>query len=492
MNRMDRRRFLVSSSSAALAAGTFSVPALIAGSPNETVRVAVLGNGNKAREHSGILNRLNAAGEPYKLAAISEVDSVRLEQAQKMFKPEKLYNDPRRVFDDSSIHAVVVATPNHWHCLAGIWAMQAGQHVYVEKPLCLTFWEGQQLFNASRKYNKCVQIGTQMRTDREAHAAVKKFLHEEKALGKILSARISRYAVRRPIGLRAEPLKVQPEVNYNLWLGPAQDLPLYRSGLHYDWHWMWNTGNGETGNWGAHLIDDCRNDVLCNQIKVPKRIFTCGGRLGQKDAGETPNTMFTYFDTGGIPVIFGFSGVEAKAKRGATCPCPGANPGYIVYCEGGTYVKPWGPASAYDKDGKTIRTFSTSDYSLGAYNHLKNFCESVRSNDPSNLNGEIEYGFDSSFWYNSANTSYRLGGTWSREKALAMAKNTGKLGDMIDEMQVFLATQDIAMDETFALSPMLTLDEKTRRFTGENADAANALMDGRPGRGEFMVPGVNL
>jgi hypothetical protein len=488
---MNRRHFLASSAALA-AASIFPAPALIAGSPNEEVRVCVLGNGNKGREHSSILNRLAAAGEPYKLAGICEVDSVRLDQGKKAFNPAKTFTDPRKVFDDPEIDAVVIATPNHWHCLGGIWAMQAGKHVYVEKPLCLSFWEGQQLFNASRKYKKCVQIGTQMRTDREAHAEVKKFLHEEKALGKLLAVRVNRYFVRRPIGLRETPLTVQPEVNYNLWLGPADDLPLYRNQLHYDWHFMWNTGNGETGNWGAHLLDDCRNDIFCNQISIPKRVFSCGGRLGIKDAGETPNTMFTYFDTGSAPVIFGFSGMEDKAKRGATCPCVGPNPGYIAYFEGGTYQKPWGPAAAYDTEGKKIRDFKTSDYGAGAYNHLKNFCDSVRANDPSNLNGEIQVGWDTSFWYNSANVAYRLGGSWSKEKALAMTADTGKLGEMIDDMKKYLATQEIAMDETFALSPMLTLDETTRRFVGENADEANSLMDRRPGRGDFVVPEVKL
>ena len=113
-------------------------------------------------------------------------------------------------------------------------------------------------------------------------------------------------------------------------------------------------------------------------------------------------------------------------------------------------------------------------------------------NDPTNLNGEIQVGWDTSFWYNSANVAYRLSGSWSKEKALAMAQDTGKLGEMIDDMKKYLATQEIALDETFALSPMLTLDETTRRFVGENADAANALMDRRPGRGDFVVPEVTL
>lgn len=493
MKKIHRRRFLAVASASTVAACSFPVPALLASaSPNEEVRTVVLGIGNKGREHASILNRLHDEKKPAKLAGVCEVDSVRLARAVELFKAEKSYSDPRRVFDDPNVDAVTIATPNHWHCLGSIWAMQAGKHVYVEKPLCLTFWEGKQLFNASRKYRKCVQIGTQMRTDPQSHSEVKKFLHEEKALGKILSVRVNRYAVRRPIGIRQTPLQIPQEINYDLWLGPAQDLPLFRNQLHYDWHFMWNTGNGETGNWGAHLLDDCRNDVFQNKVTLPKRVFACGGRLGTKDAGETPNTMFTYFDVDSIPVIFGFSGVENREARGKTCPFSGPDSGYVVYCEGGAFVRPWGAAAAFDNNGKKIRAFNSSDYSKGAYEHMFNFTESVRMDNPANLNGEIQYGFDSSFWYNSANTAWRLSKKWSREKAMAMVENTGKLGEMLDDMKNYLQSQDISLDETFTLSPLLALDPETKRFVGENADDANALMDARPGRGLFSVPEISL
>ncbi len=493
MKKIHRRKFLAVASASTVAACSFPAPALLASaSPNEEIRTVVLGTGNKGREHATILNRLHEEKKPAKLAGVCEVDSTRLARAVEEFKPEKRYSDPRAVFDDKDVDAVTIATPNHWHCLGSIWAMEAGKHVYVEKPLCLTFWEGRQLFNASRKYRKCVQIGSQMRTDRKSHMEVKKFLHEEKALGKILSVRVNRYFVRRPIGLRQEPLSIPPEVNYDLWLGPAKDLPLFRKQLHYDWHFMWNTGNGETGNWGAHLLDDCRNDVFLNKLTLPKRVFACGGRLGVKDAGETPNTMFTYFDSGSVPVIFGFSGVENRNARGKTCPYSGPDSGYVVYGEGGTFVRPWGTSAAFDKDGKKIREFASSEYWKGTYEHILNFIESVQMDDPSNLNGEIQYGFDTSFWYNSANTAWRLSKTWSREKAMAMVEDSGKLGEMLDDMKTYLQSQDISLDETFTLSPLLTLDAETRRFVGENADEANALMDARPGRGAFMVPEVSL
>ncbi len=492
MKKIHRRRFL---EAAASTCALYAVPApalLASPKPNEEVRTVVLGLGNKGREHAFVLNRLQKEKKNVKLAGLCEVDSARLDRALQTLKTEKTYSDPRAVFDDQNIDAVTIATPNHWHCLGSIWAMEAGKHVYVEKPLCLTFWEGTQLFNASRKYRKCVQIGTQMRTDKNSHAEVKKFLHEEKALGKILSVRVNRYAVRRPIGLRQTPLLPQPELNYDLWLGPARDLPLFRNQIHYDWHFMWNTGNGETGNWGAHLLDDCRNDVFLNELTLPKRVFACGGRLGEKDAGETPNTMFTYFDTGSAPVIFGFSGLENRDSRGKTCPFSGPDSGYIVYCEGGTFVRPWGTSAAFDNTGKKIREFAASDYRKGTYEHIFNFTESVRFDDPSNLNGEIKYGFDSSFWYNSANTAWRLAKEWSREKAMEMAKDTGKLGEMLDDMKNYLDTQNISLDKSFTLSPMLTLDPASRRFIGENAEEANALMDAKPGRGRFTVPEVTL
>ena len=140
--------------------------------------------------------------------------------AKKRFPKARTWTDLRDLLEDDGIDAVVIATCNHWHCLAAIWAMQAGKDVYVEKPLSHSQWEGEQTVAAARKLGRICQVGTQQRSD-PMQAEIKKFLHEEQALGKILSARVNRFGVRASIGKRETPLEIAKDVAYDLWLGPA-------------------------------------------------------------------------------------------------------------------------------------------------------------------------------------------------------------------------------------------------------------------------------
>ena len=110
-------------------------------------------------------------------------------------------------------------------------------------------------------------------------AQIKQFLHEEKGIGALKHVRVNRYGVRGPIGKRIEPLPKDPDIDFNLWLGPAADKPVFRNAWHYDWHWDWNTGSGEMGNWGVHVLDDVRNVVFRDSVAVPRRIIGGGGRV---------------------------------------------------------------------------------------------------------------------------------------------------------------------------------------------------------------------
>jgi hypothetical protein len=251
MRHVTRRDF-VRTSLAAGAALTWGAPLLSAAEPNEAIRLGFISCGGRGRDLMGSFSKLPGVV----VAGLSDPDQTQLGRAHQSQPAAKTWADMRGMLDDPNIDAVVIATPNHWHCLAAIWAMEAGKDVYVEKPLSHSQWEGLQTVAAAKKYGKICQVGTQQRSD-PMQAEIKRFLHEERALGKILSARVNRYGVRASIGKRATPLPIPAEVNYNLWLGPAQDEPIFRNNLQYDWHWVWNTGSGEMGNWGVHVLDDC-------------------------------------------------------------------------------------------------------------------------------------------------------------------------------------------------------------------------------------------
>ncbi|MCG8653937.1 MAG: Gfo/Idh/MocA family oxidoreductase, partial [Pirellulales bacterium] len=381
------------------------------------------------------------------------------------------WTDLRDLLASDSIDAVVVATCNHWHCLAAIWAMEAGKDVYVEKPLSHSQWEGRQTVAAARKYNRVCQLGTQQRSD-PMQAEIKKFLHQEKALGEIQSARVNRYGYRPSIGRRSSPLKIDKNIAYDLWLGPAEDQPIFRDRLHYDWHWDWNTGSGEMGNWGVHVLDDLRNNVFQDSVALPQRVFGGGGRVTLNDAGQTPNVHFAFFDTGSIPVVIGLSNLasEPGGKKSPRHPGPGS--GYIAYCEGGRFEGQRGKGAAFDQKGKRIREFKGN---RGDVVHQANFIEAVRKRDRSILNAEVALGNDSTGWCNLANVAFRAGDEFQLQQARSVDFDQWRA--VLAEMEVHLKKHGLALEGgEIKLSPMLQLDPKTEQFVGDHASRGNPFL----------------
>ena len=449
------------------------------GMANDDIRIGFIGCGGRAGEHMSTFSKLPGV----KMTAFCDPDSSKTANAKKTYNADgKEYADLRKLIDDKDIDAVVVAACNHWHCLAAIWAMQAGKDVYVEKPLSHSQWEGKQTILAARKYNRICQVGTQQRSD-PMQAEIKKFLHEEKGLGKILTARVNRYGVRQTIGLRTTPLPIDPKIDYNLWLGPAQERPIMREKFHYDWHWDFNTGSGEMGNWGVHVLDDLRNNVFLDKVALPKRIFGGGGRVVWNDAGETPNVHFVYFDTGSIPVVIGLTNLPANPKSDKSPEVPGPGSGYIAYCEGGRFEGQRGRGAAYDNEGKLIKKFSGNS---GGQLHQLNFIEAVRARKYSMLNTDVQVGHDSTGWCNMANIAFQSGQAFSLSdaKSVDMKEWNVVLGEMTDLLKAH--SMDINK-ANLKLSKMLLIDPVSERFVGEGAEQANRFLK-REYRAPFVVP----
>ncbi len=449
---------------------------------NDEVRMGFISCGGRAGEHLQVFGKMSGV----KVAALCDPDAKRVASKQKDHPDAKTFGDLRQLIDDKEIDAVLVATSNHWHCLASIWAMQAGKDVYVEKPLSHSQWEGEQTVAAARKYNRICQVGTQQRSD-PMQVAIKKFLHEEKGLGKLISCRVNRYGVRAPIGKNAQPLEIDPSVNYDLWLGPAQDLPIYRNALQYDWHWNFNTGSGEMGNWGVHVLDDARNNVFLDKVTLPRRVMGGGGRVAWNDDAETPNVHFVYFDTGEVPTLIGLSNLpEAPGKNGSP-KVKGPGSGYIVQCEGGRFEGQRGRAVAFDKDGKEIRSFKGNS---GGRLHQENFIEAVRRRDRGILNTEVLVGHHSTGWCNMANIAYRAGTQFTPAAAVSLSKEVPGWGELVDEMTRHLAAHSVDINSMeMRLSPMLEIDPDKGQFIGSNAEAANKFLK-REYRAPYVVPQI--
>lgn len=239
--QVTRREFLRQSlvAGAAVGAGlrSFSVSSYkrIAGANND-IRVAVVGHRIKGADHIDVFRNLPGV----RVAALCEVDDELLARESQKFKDRnetvKTYRDVRRLLDDKEIDAVVIATPNHWHALMGIWACQAGKDVYVEKPVSHNIWEGRKLVEAARKYQRIVQSGMQNRSD-VGFAEAAAYLQAGN-LGKVLWAHSVWYGERQSIGRVDHPQPIPANIDYNLWTGPAPLAPLMRKRLHYDWHWF--------------------------------------------------------------------------------------------------------------------------------------------------------------------------------------------------------------------------------------------------------------
>lgn len=444
---------------------------------NEEIGVGFIGCGGRG----GQLMKFFMGVDGAKIAGFYDADPGRSAGLKKASGTEAtVYSSLDDMLKDDSVDAVVIAACNHWHCLAAAWAMEAGKHVYVEKPLSHSQWEGRQVVAAARKYDRICQVGTQQRSD-PMQAEIKKFLHEDKALGEIQSARVNRYGRRGSIGKRSTPLKVDSKISYDMWLGPAQDEPLYRDKLHYDWHWDWNTGSGEMGNWGVHVLDDLRNNVFQDNVSLPKRIIGGGGRVAWNDAGDTPNVHFVYFDTGSIPVVIGLSNLEERGS--AKHPGPGS--GYIAYCEGGRFEGQRGRAAAFDSEGKKIRSFKGTG---GNGLHQQNFIDAVRKHDSSMLNTDVQVGHDSTGWCNLANIAYRAGGTFSYDAAKEVDGDRGVWSSLLQETEKHLDSHDIKIESRqLKLSPMLTVDVENEQFVGDHSDQANPFLK-REYRKGFEVP----
>ncbi|QDT65066.1 Gfo/Idh/MocA family protein [Calycomorphotria hydatis] len=442
------------------------------------INLGLIGAGNRGGQVAGAFR--NVAGT--KIAMVADPDESRSGMNAEKFKAEAV-TDLRRIIDNDSIDAVIVTTCNHWHCLAAIWAIQAGKDVYVEKPLSHTQWEGRKVVEAARKYGRIVQVGTQQRTD-PMQAEVKQFLHTEKVLGKPLSVQANRLGIRGPIGKRDTPLPIPEGVDYDLWLGPAADEPLYRSKLHYDWHWDWNTGSGEMGNWGVHILDDIRNVVYQDEVSLPKRIIAGGGRLAWNDAGNTPNVHFAYFETDSIPTTIALSNLPNAPGSKKRVPIQGPGSGYVVFCEGGEYHGRRGGGTAYDKDGKVIRKFNGNS----GGGHQQNFADAIRAENRELLNAEVEVGHYSTGWCNLANVGFQVGGAFTREKADAINASTENWDKLLDQMSQHVGNYGISLtDDAVSLGPVLEHDPQTELFTGENAESANHFLK-RTYRNDYVVP----
>ena len=495
MKNLNRRSFLKSTALSAAALGwTAKSWSQIPGA-NGDVRIAVIGFNGRGQNHIDGYKKITGA----RLVALCDVDKKVLDRGVQRLQSGggeiSGYTDIRKLLEDKNVDAVSIATPNHWHSLAGIWSVQAGKDVYVEKPISHNVWEGRQLVNAARKYNKIVQAGTQSRSSIHGIKAAVEWVREGN-LGKILVARGLCYKPRASIGKAGGEQPIPDSVDYDLWCGPAEKVPLTRKKLHYDWHWVWNTGCGDLGNQGIHQMDIAR--WFLGETTLAPRVWSVGGRLGYDDDGETPNTQIVYQDYEKAPLIFEVRGLpkskEAQGKGWGAKDMDkfpvehGDSVSVTIHCENGHIQVPnYLSAIAYDKDEKEIMRWPKKGESdKGDDGHYGNFLKAVRSRKTSDLNADILEGHLSSALCHTSNISYRLGAKKSPGEIREKIKGDKDALPTFERMVEHLKANEVNLDmDKATLGVVLKMDVKSEKFPGQ--DEANALLT-RKYRAPFIVP----
>jgi len=477
MTLTTRRRFLKQSMLAAAAtsgpwfAGCSAISAVRKPArygTGDAVRIGVIGVRGRGRGHIGAFKDSPDA----EVVAICDPDEAVIGPALSAAPNAVWHRDIRRMLDDPGIDAVSIATPNHWHSLAAIWALQAGKHVYVEKPLSHNLHEGRQLVAAAEQSSCVIQHGTQARSHVATRDAMD-WLHAG-GLGKISVARGLCYKRRGSIGKVAGPQQPPQTLDYDLWTGPAELQKLMRKNLHYDWHWVFNTGNGDIGNQGVHQLDIARWGLGVSGH--PKAVSSFGGRLGYDDDGNTANTQVCLYDYGDRKMIFEVRGLETGKYRTA-------HVGVVFHGDRGYLVSAsYSKLIAYHHDGSVMKVFE------GDGNHFQDFLDAVKAGRKDAVHADAWEGHLSAGLAHLGNIAYRLGDERSLAELDAPFGDSEAGNESFDRSRAHLRDNGIDLSTTMVrISPALDFDPAAERFVGDRADPANALLKREP-REHFVVP----
>ena len=485
---MKRRRFLQSLTASAAASTAFPLVNIsgtkasgqIIGA-NERINIGVCGIKGRGSSHlGGWIDADNVT-----VTTLVDIDSKQFEPRQRQLRdkdqPEAkhTHDDIRRALDDKDLDAISIATCNHTHSLNTVWACQAGKDVYVEKPMSHNVWEGRKCIEAARKYGRMVQHGTQQRSSQSRAneiAAVKSGKY-----GKLLVSKGYCCKPRWSINFK-EPKDPPAHINFDVWLGPAPEQPYHENLVHYNWHWFWDFGNGDTGNQGVHEMDVARWAI--DGATMPTQVWSLGGRLGYEDQGQTPNMQLSGYQYGDVLLLFETRGLVhdkddfKKAGFGRQV----SNEYYTTdgVIRGGKFY------AKGKSDGEKVSGGEPEEVTPGG--PFNSFIAACRSRDIADLNADVEHGHFSSALCHLGNIAYRVGeeARFTDGTPKSTIGDTAQASDAFDKIKANLEFADVDLGKTnYQLSSVLDFDPDNERFT--DSEEANALLS-RDYRKPWVVP----
>ena len=409
---MDRRNFLKRSAAAGAGlsiAGGLSPVRGAKEAPSDQIRVSVMGVNSRGDALARGFARISGS----EVAYVCDVDSRAVERTignvneLQETTPEGA-EDFRRTLEDNDVDALAIAAPDHWHTPAALQALQAGKHVYIEKPCGHNPREGEMLIEAQQKYNRVIQMGNQRRSWPNVQEAIQR-IHSG-VVGRAYYAR-AWYANTRPSIGFGKPAEVPSWLNYELWQGPAPRTQYLDNRIHYNWHWFWRWGTAETCNNGTHEIDVCRWAL---DVDYPTRVVTSGGHYHWNDDRETPDTQVVSYD---------FENDRTITWEGRSCngrPIEGHSRGASIHGEKGTVIIYGNNYVVYDNDnnelervesdadsGSNINTTGPGNYLDDV--HFNDFLTAIR--ESKRPNSYIEGGHRSVLLCHLGNIAYKTGDT---------------------------------------------------------------------------------
>lgn len=356
--------------------------------------------------------------------AICDVDrnvlNKRAENVVKLGRPlPKLYVNYRKMLENKDIDAVIVGTPDHWHCLVYCDALSAGKHVYVEKPIGNSIAEINIMHKAAKKHNKqLVQVNQWQRSQPHFVDAIN-YLKTGK-LGRVRMCKAWSFVDWKGAVPKVPDSEVPEGVDYDMWLGPAPKRPFNKNRFHQSWRWYWEYGNGVMTDWGVHLIDYILYGM---ERSIPESVMSIGGKYAFPDDDMvTPDTQTAVYDFKDFTMIWehtiGIGLGNWKRPHGMS---------YVG--ENGTLVLDRNGWEVFPEKNKIEAVPVQKNVGSGLDLHVRNFLDCIKNNTPKKLNAGIDIGHDVALVAQMGNVAYRTGEkiSWNKEKQLFNSEAANKL-----------------------------------------------------------------